>query len=105
MCIRDSDRSALWYHLSAIANSCVGNRMTALDHARRAVQMDPGNPEYRQTLEQLQQTGRVYQQTRRTVYSTMGGVDLSRVCLGLCLCNACLGGSGCCFPGGFGYYR
>ena len=105
--VDDADRSAQWYHLSAIANSCVGNRMTALDHARRAVQVDPGNPEYRQTLEQLQQTGRVYQQTRRSAYSmAMGSLSVGQLCLGLCLCNACLGGSGCCFPlGGFGYYR
>lgn len=100
--IRDGERTAQWYHLSAIANSAVGNRMTALDHARRAVDLEPDNYEYRQTLAQLQQTGRVYQQNRR-VY-TMGTPDLGKICLALCLCNSC--GGICCSPfGGYGYYR
>ena len=100
--IRDADRTAQWYYLSALANSGVGNRMTALDHARRAVQMEPNNPRYRQTLEELQQTGRVYQQTQYS-YPTMH-VNIGKICLGLCLCNSLL--SFCCNPfAGFGCYR
>ncbi len=99
--VRDADRTAQWYYLSALANSGAGNRMTALDHARRAAQMEPGNPRYRQTLEQLQQTGRVYQQTQRAYPINF---NLGKICLALCLCNSC--GGFCCNPfGGFGYYR
>lgn len=94
-----SDRTAAWYYLSALANSAVGNRMTALDHIRRAVQMDPNNPEYRQCLEQLQYNGRVYQQTRRS-YSDLN-LNLGKICLGLCLCYNCSGF----FCNPFGYYR
>ncbi len=94
-----ADRTAQWYYLSALANSGAGNRMTALDHARRAVQMEPNNAQYRQVLEQLQQTGRVYQQ-RQQGYPMR--LDLSKICLALCLCNAC--GGYCCNPFGFGYY-
>lgn len=101
--IAAADRTAQWYYLSALANSGAGNRMTALDHARRAVQMEPGNARYRQVLEQLQQTGRVYQQHQQpflTINPTLG-----KLCLALCLCNSC-GGSLCCGPwGGYGYYR
>jgi len=98
--VNPADRTAQWYYYSALANAGLGNRMTALDHIRRAVQMEPDNPEYRQIMEQLQSSGRVYQQTRRT-YSA-GGFDLGKVCLAMCLCNM-LGGA-CCGPLG-GYYR
>ena len=99
--VKDADRTAQWYHLSALANAGAGNRMTALDHARRAVQMEPGNAQYRQVLEQLEQTGRVYQQTQRGFHTTQ--LDLGKVCLALCLCNSCAGA--CCNPwGGYGRY-
>lgn len=97
--VAPADRTAQWYYLSALANSGVGNRMTALDHARRAVQMEPNNLQYRQAFEQLQQTGRVYQQ-RQQAYPMH--LDLGKICLGLCLCNLC--GGACCNPFGFGYY-
>ena len=100
--VAEADRTAQWYYLSAVANSGVGNRMTALDHARRAVQMEPSNARYRQVLEQLQQTGRVYQQHRQTFHSM--NFDVGKLCLALCLCNSC--GGLCCNPwGGYGYYR
>ncbi len=83
----DADRTALWYHTSALANSGLGNRMTALEHARRSVQMDPSNAQYRQVLEQLERTGTVYQQNR----SAMPVMNLSRICVPLCLCWACNG--------------
>jgi len=41
-----ADRNARWYYLSAVANDGLGNQVTALEHIRRAVSMDPGNPEY-----------------------------------------------------------
>lgn len=100
--IAEASRTAMWYHLSALANSGMGNRMTALDHARRAVQMEPNNPQYRQTLEQLEYTGRAYQQSQHG-YSTIN-LSMGKLCLALCLCNSCSGF--CCNPfGGFGYYR
>lgn len=45
-----SRRTAQWYYLSAVANSQLGNRTTALEHARRAVEMEPNNLRYRQVL-------------------------------------------------------
>ena len=96
--VASADRTARWYYLSALANSGVGNRMTALDHARRAVQMEPDNGQYRQALEQLEQTGRVYQQHQRTFTSVSPGVG--KLCLALCLCSNF---SYCCNPWGFYY--
>lgn len=94
--VKDADRTAAWYHLSAIANANIGNRMLAMDHARRAVQMEPSNPQYRQTMEQIQRNGQVYQQTQAGGYPM--GFDLSRLCIPLCLCSM---SSSCCYPYGF----
>jgi molecular chaperone DnaJ len=57
-----TDRSAEWYYYSAIANDGIGNKITALNHAKTAVQMEPNNPEYIRALYQIQNSGRVYQQ-------------------------------------------
>ena len=43
-------RNARWYYLSALANRGLGNQVTALEHIKRAVSMDPGNLEYLHTL-------------------------------------------------------
>ena len=40
-----AQRDARWYYLSALANDGLGNQVTAMEHIRRAVSMDPGNPE------------------------------------------------------------
>lgn len=100
-----SRRSAHWYCLSAIANSHLGNRTTALDHARRAVQMEPGNLRYRQVLQQLEQTGHVYSQRQQTYRGTVAQFDPCKTAVLCCLCNACCSGGTCFNPFGFGYYR
>ncbi len=100
--VAERERGAEWYYLSALANSGVGNRMLALDHCRRAVQLEPNNLQYRRALEQLEQTGRVYRQTQVNFMDLSGG--MGRFCLPLCLCSLC-SNSTCCFPfGGWGYY-
>ena len=45
-----SERTARWYYLSALANRGLGNQVTALEHIRRAVSMEPDNVEYIQAL-------------------------------------------------------
>lgn len=100
-----SRRSAHWYCLSAIANSHLGNRTTALDHARRAVQMEPNNLRYRQVLQQLEQTGHVYSQRQQTYRGTVAQFDPCKTAVLCCLCNACCSGGTCFNPFGFGYYR
>jgi len=61
---RVSPRNARWYYFSAVANSGLGNNVMALDHARQAVNMDPGNQEYRNFLNQIEWQGQRYQSTR-----------------------------------------
>ena len=57
-----SNRTAKWYYFSAIANMGLGNNVNALEHAKRAVDMEPGNPQYLQLLQRLQYNGQWYQQ-------------------------------------------
>lgn len=57
-----AEKNARWYYLSALANDGLGNQVTALEHIKRAVSMDPGNREYLDTLEQIENGGAAYRQ-------------------------------------------
>ena len=57
------NRNAAWYYYSALANMGVGNNLVAVDHARQAAAMEPGNMEYTNLVNQLQFRGRQYQNT------------------------------------------
>ena len=50
-------RDARWYYYSAAANHGLGNTAAALEHARKAVNMEPDNIEYAEFLERLQNGG------------------------------------------------
>jgi molecular chaperone DnaJ len=57
--------------------------VTALEHIRRAVSMDPANQQYLWTLNRMENGGRVYQQQAGNYRGfTMRG----NPCLNLCLC-------------------
>lgn len=76
-------RNARWYYLSALANEGLGNQITALEHIRRAVSMEPTNQQYLWTLNRMESGGRVYQQQAGNYRGfTMRGSP----CLNLCLC-------------------
>lgn len=78
-----TQRSARWYYLSALAHSNLGNQVTALEHIRRAVSMEPGNPEYLQVLNIIESGGQAYQRNAGNYRGfTMGGAS----CAPLCLC-------------------
>lgn len=80
-------RSAEWYYYSALANSGAGNKITALEHAKTAVRMDPGNSDYQRLLDQIQNGGRVYQQQSQGFGAPMG--SMQKICLGICITNLC----------------
>ena len=93
-------RNARWYYLSSLANRGLGNSIAARQDARRAVQLDPNNTEYRMHLQRLQNPGRTYR--TQTTYAQPGGIMRwcwSMILLNL-LCNCCCGGWG--FGWGFG---
>ena len=48
------NRSARWYYFSSVANLGLGNNSVAMDYAKQACDMDPGNPEYQQYYQRLQ---------------------------------------------------
>ena len=101
-----SQRDARWYYLSAIANSGMGNNVVAMEHAGKAVQMEPGNHEYQQLYAQLQNGGSWYQGQRQTYGSSMGGSGsfCMKLCVANLICNRCFGGGGLCC-GGMPYGR
>lgn len=58
---RIQNRNAQWYYLSACANMGMGNNVNALNMARQAQSMEPGNPEYSNLVNRLQWNSNRYQ--------------------------------------------
>ena len=87
-------RTARWYYLSSLAYQGLGSSIDALQDARRAAQMEPGNTEYQMHLRNLQNPGQTYR--TQTTYAQPGG--LMRWCWSMILlnllCNCCCGGWG-----------
>ena len=95
-----AQRDGRWYYLSAIANDALGNQVTALEHIRRAVSMEPQNPEYLDALNRMEHGGAAYRQSAGGFRGFAMGGD---PCTNLCLCYLanlfCCGGRGmffCC---------
>ena len=93
-----TQRNARWYYLSALANHGVGNRVTALEHMKKAVSMEPDNYEYLEALERMEHGGTAYRQ-QASSYRTWG--MRASPCASLCLCYflqlfCCRGGFFCC---------
>lgn len=78
-----TERNARWYYLSALANDGLGNQVTALEHIKRAVSMEPDNMEYLQVLDQIENGGVTY---RRQAGNYRGFVMGGSPCMSLCLC-------------------
>lgn len=92
--------SAYWYYLAAVANSGLGNNVTALEYAKKAVQMEPGNQTYQTFLSQLESGGSWYES--RGVDYGRPGMGVSGICLRMAavylLCMCCGAGSGGMLP-------
>ena len=93
-----AERNARWYYLSALANDGLGNQITALEHIRRAVSMEPDNALYLRTLDIIENGGSAYRTQAGNMRGfTMGGSP----CSSLCMCYllqlfCCRGGIFCC---------
>ncbi len=93
-----TDRSARWYYYSALANNGLGNQVTALEHIRKAVSMEPDNYEYLDALNRIEHGGAAY----RTQAGNFGGFAMAgNPCSNLLLCwfvnLFCCGGRLPCF--------
>ncbi len=99
------ERGARWYYYSAIAHAGLGNNVAALEHAKKAAALEPGNADYQNLVYQFENGGTWYSRRQAAYgYPSMGG---GNICLKLCIanliCNLCCGGGGMCC-GGRGYY-
>ena len=90
-----SERSGQWYYYSAVANSGMGNTATALEHIRRAVELEPSNMEYRQFQQSMENGGTWYTNMGSEYerpYSSYNNFCLNLLCaqaLCTCCCRPC----------------
>ena len=89
-----SERTGRWYYYSAVANEGTGNTATALEHIRRALDLEPSNMEYRQFQQHLEYGGTWYTNMGSSYDSPYSGYSnfcMSLLCMqALCTC--------CCRP-------
>lgn len=90
--VPNAERNAKWFYYSAQANAGTGNNITAEEHAKTAVQLEPNNYMYQELLRRLQ-SGQEWYTQRGSAYGRRGG-GLSNCCCELMLLQ-CLCGGGC----------
>lgn len=104
--MEEKTRNARWYYYSALAHAGLGNQVSALEHARKAAALEPGNRDYNNLVYQFENGGTWYRQRQYTYgqpYTGGNGFCL-KLCIANLLCNLCCGGGGLCC-GGSPYYR
>jgi len=87
----EADRDGDWYFCSAMANTGVGNHILAMDHARRAVELEPDNIQYRNFLSQLESGGNWYQNMGEFYGNPVGSMRnccMEVICFNL-FCSCC----------------
>lgn len=87
-----TDRTARWYYYSALCNSRLGNNVTAMEHAQRAVQMEPDVMEYQQLLAKLRTGRTTYRTHQRQYYNPSYGQFCTQLLIYNLICNCCCGG-------------
>lgn len=97
------ERNARWYYYSSLANSGIGNNVMALQHAREALRLEPGNYQYQMLVNRFESGGSWYRQQQGPYQTTFygGGDWCAKLCIANIVCNLCCGGGGlCCGSGG-----
>ena len=84
------ERDGEWYYLHAIANYNLGNRVAALDSARRACAAEPGSERYRQLLMQIQQGAQTYDDVGEGFGFRRVNLGNNNLCMSLCMANIVL---------------
>ena len=86
-----------WHALYARADLGLGNRISALDHARAAVRMAPDDDDFRSLLNSVEAGRQTYRQARSHGYDFRTAI-CANPCLSCCVLNmflnCCLGGCG-----------
>ncbi len=86
-----SNRNAMWYYYSALANLGTGNIIMAKAHANQAAQMEPGNAQYQMLLNKINSSTGWYMD-RGDVFGrgTSSNTAMCCECLALNMfCNPC----------------
>lgn len=91
---RCTQRTDQWFYFSSIINDHFGNSVTAMEHIRQAINMNPLNFEYQMYYKQMQARNTHYRsQQRRYGNPTF---DMGEFCCKLVVlnmfCNICCGG-------------
>ena len=102
--IASNERGARWHYYAALACAGLGNNIRAQNEARTAVNMEPGNYEYQNLLDRLQNPGRTYRTYQQAHTQPGGGNPLIRFCLTLWLAQMFFSLLNCCCCGRGGYY-
>ncbi|HPF88679.1 MAG TPA: hypothetical protein PK537_11585, partial [Candidatus Limiplasma sp.] len=92
-----TNHTGAWYYWSALTDAMQGNRVSALNNARIAMQMDSSQSAFRELYNQLQSGGNVYRQAGAS-QGFFGGLcnNSCLTCLAVnVLCNCCCRGACC----------
>ena len=100
------NHDARWHYYSGVCNAGLGNQIRAMEMIKRAMELDPGNQEYRQAYEAIK-SGRQWYMDRGAGYGMdmpTGGKFCNNLCTICTLMSCCMGGVPCvcCMPGGYG---
>ena len=86
-------RNDRWYYLSALANMYMGNNVTALEHAKKAQEMNPASYEYANLVARLEGGYQTYADMGTPYGRTMmcGGNQCTSMCMTILCLNFCCG--------------
>lgn len=94
---RMTERNGQWYYYHAVANAGAGNTASAMEDARKAVDMEPNNMQYQQLYQQLQSGGQWYWNQGNGYGYERPGSGFGNCCC-QCLCMNMLCPGCCCVP-------
>ena len=91
-----NNRTDVWYYYSAVANLGLGNNVTAMYHAKTALNMNPNSPEYNELVRGME-SGTLQYQGRADMFKPHNP-KAGNICVKLIIANIALnifcGGSG-----------
>ncbi len=85
--IPENRRNGRWYYYSSLSHAGLGLKITALEHIRRAIRLEPDNFEYRRVLQHLEYSGQAYQNTGKSY--GLPGLGSTGFCLACCALQYC----------------
>lgn len=96
-----TERSGMWYYLSAVANARIGNNILAREYAKTAASMEPDNTMFARLNSALNGEGQFYQtyRTYGTDYGRYADLNMNycvKCCAANILINICCGGGWFC---------